>query len=258
MGRTLIHAFSSSESDLKIVACNRSPQKLDQIINDYPSVQAAASPVEVAQRADVVFLCVKPGDAGSVVESIAPYMCADQFLISIISSLTIHELESMVSAQVIKVIPSITQEARAGVALVIPSRAIQQPQLDVVLNLLSHICTPQLIQEQDIRICADLTSCGPAFLAFLLREISQSAARQGDISIEFAEDLVKSMLVGTAKLIAEANFSLDDIIERVSVPGGVTAAGIDTLRPAVAGIFDHLFATTRAKGAAHQVDRVSR
>jgi len=245
----LIRAFiqSTSPSEVQVVACNRSPEKLAGIASRYPRVQTATNALETVRSSDIVFLCVKPGDARSVMEQIRPVVREDQYFISINSHITLEEMEAALPCRIAKVIPSITQVALSGVSLVMHGARMTIDERHYLESLLEQISKPTVVDEGDLRVCSDLSSCGPAFLALLLREFSMAAVRQGGIPRDLAESLVKDMTSGVGKLLTQEGFEFEDIIRRVAVPGGITAEGLKVLEPSLHGVFDQLLVTTRSK-----------
>lgn len=249
MGSMLVRAFvqSTSSSEIQIVACNRSPEKLAQIVARHPQVVAVDTLEEVVRRSDIVFLCVKPGDARPVIQQVLPCVRQDQYFVSINSAVSLEEMEAVLPCRVVKIIPSITQVALSGVTLVMHGNRLTLEERHDIESLLELISKPTVVEEADLRVCSDLSSCGPAFLALLLREFAMAAVRQGGIPSNLAESLVKDMTLGVGKLLTQEGFDFEDIIHRVSVPGGITAEGIKVLQPSIHGVFDQLLVTTRSK-----------
>lgn len=248
----LIRAFCQSSTPsselIEIVACNRSPEKLAQLKSRHPQLEVAATPADTVSRSDVVFLCVKPGDARGVIEQILPSLRDEHYFISINSKVSLAEMEAQLPCRVAKVIPSITQVALSGVSLVMHGERLCADERYFVEALMERISKPTVVEEEDLRVCSDLSSCGPAFLALLLREFALAGVRQGGIPRDLAETLVKDMTTGVGKLLTQEGFEFEDIIRRVAVPGGITAEGIKVLQPALHGVFDQLLVTTRSKG----------
>ncbi|KEO82458.1 late competence protein ComER [Tumebacillus flagellatus] len=248
MGSMLIRAFvqSTLSSEIQVVACNRSPEKLAQLQTRYPHLQVCATAEETVSASDVVFLCVKPGDAPAVINGVLPSIREDHYFVSINSAVLLEDMEAVLPCRVAKVIPSITQVALSGVTLVMHGSRTTLQERHELESLLDAISKPVVVEEADLRVCSDLSSCGPAFLAVLLQEFAMAAVRQGGIPRDLADALVKEMTLGLGKLLAEEGFEFSDVIRRVSVPGGITAEGIKVLQPSMSGIFDQLLATTRS------------
>jgi competence protein ComER len=249
----LVRAFCQStvSSEIQVVACNRSPEKLETLKSRHPQIEVVASAEETVFRSDVVFLCVKPGDARSVIQQVLPHVREGQYFVSINSAVTLEEMEAVLPCRVVKVMPSITQVALSGVTLVMHGSRLTYDDRHFIEGLLERISKPTVVDEADLRVCSDLSSCGPAFLAVLLREFALAAVRQGGIPRDLADGLVKDMTLGLGKLLTQEGFDFEDVIHRVAVPGGITAEGIKVLQPSIHGVFDQLLVTTRAKSHSH-------
>jgi competence protein ComER len=253
MGAMLIRAFSrcAHAGVSEMVACNRSPEKLKRLRKKYPHLRCAENPQEVVRNADTIFLCVKPADAMPVLQEIRHPLTADHYLISINSAFSLKELEDTLPCKVLKAIPSITQEALAGAILVMHGTRMGETDRAVIDGLLLSIGHPVHIAEEDIRVCSDLSSCGPAFLAWILQEFTRAAARQGGIAPALADTLLKETLFGLGKLVKEEKFSFEDVIRRVAIPGGITETGLRSLEGSLTGAFDVLLQTTKTKHQDH-------
>lgn len=129
-----------------------------------------------------------------------------------------------------------------------------EPEDRAVLERLLSACgRTVVVTEPQGRTCADLTSCGPAFIAYILREMSRAAAAfRPDLDQATCDTLVKETALATARLLLEADLSFDDIIQRVAVPGGITAEGLQVLAEGVPSAFAHLFTIT------HEVEQLKK
>lgn len=251
MGGMLTKAYARSAiSTVEIAAYNRTAAKLDQIIFEYPAIQKVDSAAQLVTSSQVIFLCVRPGDVQAVLDSILPLLTRDQFLISINSVWSIKDLETLTPCKVVKIIPSITQEARSGAILTMYGTRLTPSDYEMMEILLQAISFPIPIAENETRVSSDLTSCGPAFLSFILQSLTIAAEKQG-IPIEQADKLVKTMIYGLAKLFIEEGLSFEQIINRVAVPGGVTAEGLKVLQTELDGVFDQVLAATKQKQDSH-------
>jgi competence protein ComER len=116
-------------------------------------------------------------------------------------------------------------------------------------RLLANISTPVRISERHARISSDLSSCGPAFLAFFLQKFIDAAVEETGIPREQAARLACEMLLGTGKLLTQAGFTPQTLQEKVAVPGGITAEGLRMMADELQGTFHRLIRTTHGKYA---------
>ncbi|GAX90781.1 pyrroline-5-carboxylate reductase dimerization domain-containing protein [Effusibacillus lacus] len=252
MGGMLVRAFVRSNlPNTDLAAYTRTMSKLDEIIRQYPNVQKADSAATLAESCNLIFLCVKAGDIRPVLEQINPQLNREKFLISINSAWSLKHLESLTPCKVIKIIPSITQEALAGVILTMYGSRVAPCDQELIETIFRSISFPVIIKEDHLRVCSDLASCGPAFFAYLLKSFSEAAAHLGEIPQETGDHLVSQMIYGLGKLLVEEKMGLEQIINRVAVPGGITEVGLQVLKSETEALFGKVLLATKEKQAHH-------
>jgi competence protein ComER len=249
MGRILIDAFLQTEAFTakQVVITNRTFHKAEQLATQYPGILAVRTNEEVARHSDLLFICVKPRDYKEVIEQIKTNIHPDQIVISITSPVLISWLEYHLSGKIAKVIPSITNFSCSGVTLTCYGERMKEKDIRVVEELLKKISKPHNISENFTRVSSDLSSCGPAFVALFLEKFIAAAVNQTGISEDEAITLASEMLYGTGKLLISGNFTPQSLRERVTVPGGITAAGLQILNLDLEHTFEHLIEKTHAK-----------
>ncbi|GAA0353964.1 late competence protein ComER [Bacillus horti] len=249
MGTILIEAFIQARvlAPSHIHAANRTFSKVKELAQIYTGLHAYPTNIRVAQRADVIFLCVKPLEFKQVVDEIAPFIHDRQLIVSITSPIQIEELEQALEAKIAKIIPSITNSVGKGASLIIAGSRCTEEDKQYLQELMSGISRPVWIEEHWTRVSSDIASCGPAFLSFMLQEMIEGAVRKTGISREQATTLTTNMIVGLGELFKQGKFTLQSLQERVCVPGGVTGAGLGVLEKELSGVFDKLFQETHRK-----------
>lgn len=255
MGSILINAFISSHALLpvQIVAHNRTPSKALELKKNHPDLVIADSNVEVVKQSNLIFLCVKPLEYKHSLDQFASHLTDDHVLVIITSPVSVPEVEQLVACPVIRVIPSITNAASSGLTLVEFGSRVSEEWRKLLLTLISCISTPMEIQENYIRIASDISSCGPAFISYILQQMIQSACEETGISNEAAVHLTTEMIIGVADLLKQGIFTLPELQERVCVPGGITGEGLIPLKQGFPGIFNQVFKRTHAK---FHIDRI--
>jgi competence protein ComER len=247
MGSMLARGYCEvSDQDCQILACNRTRAKVEVLIQEYPSIQVVDTIQELAALSDILFLCVKATDAWEILQDLKHLLSEDQYLVSINSAISMNEMEDMLKCSVIKIIPSITQEARSGIILTMFGSRMDMAKRSYMEGILGKIGTPKQIPEEKVRIYSDLTSCGPAFFSFMVREWVAAAAEIGGISNEQAESMALETLNGLVRLIRDREFTIEDVLRRVTVPGGVTEVGLNVLEPVLHNAFTSVFQATQS------------
>jgi len=249
MGSILIESFirSGALKPEDIIVNNRTRAKAERLAAAHPGLTLAESNAEAAERCDLLFLCVKPLEMGAVIENIKSVVRPEQIVVSIASPVMLEQLESLIASKVAKVIPSITNSELCGATLCVYGSRMSESDMAELERLLGFIGTPFRVAESHIRVASDISSIGPAILAFLIRKLIDAAVEETGISHEEADRLAALMTHGTGKLLAFGGFTTETLQKRVSVPGGITAAALQMLSEELDGTFNRLIRLTHLK-----------
>lgn len=251
MGSILIDAFIHSSALLpsQIIAYNRTLSKVESLAARHAGLLIAPSNADVARAAKLVMLCVKPLEYQKAIEEFASELTAEHVLVTITSPVKLEQLEVLVPCPVIRVIPSITNAALAGTTLMQFGKEVSEQLRSKIRTLFSQISRPVEVEESFLRVAADLSSCGPAFVSYVLQQMIQAATKETGISEEAATYLTTQMIIGFAELVKKDLFSLQSLERRVCVPGGVTGEGLIPLKQSIPGVFNQVFLRTQQKFA---------
>ena len=231
MGGMLVRALLRSgalEADDVWVA-NRSSDKLDALGAVFPRIHVAGNR-EVAARCSLIIVCLGASDTASLLAEVDAELSPAQLLLTTAAAIPLKMLEDRVPCRVGKLIPSVTQEIGAGISLLMYGSRVTSEDRRLLEALLGRISQPVVITESQARPAIAIASGGPALLAYALQCMADEAVRSNpELSLELANKLVQETAIATTRLIAEAKMSGEEIVQRVAVPGGMTALAIDIL-----------------------------
>ncbi len=237
MGSMLVRALLGADHPLdeEVWACNRSPEKLDDLSLHHQKLVTGES-MELARKCRTLFLCVRPGDTAAALNEIQAELTAAHLLVVITNVVELDRLAARVPCRVAKVIPSFAQFVRRGVSLMIPGPRCTAEDLAYLHGLLERVSRTYQVSEAQSRAATNVASCGPAFLARFCEEWAAAAHRmQPDIPMEDWEWLVWETVRAAAEL-PRAGIAGREILEEVSTPGGMTYEGLaamDAVLPAM-------------------------
>jgi pyrroline-5-carboxylate reductase len=232
----------------------RHPVALTQLLEKYPAMQVAQNNCDLARKCDRVFLCTKPVDAVHVLSEISPDFRPDTHLVSIATCLPFDQITRFFPGPVTRVVPSLTGEMSSGVTLLCHNAAVSQKAALEVEDLFRALGTVVVIDEENVDVATDLTSCGPALIAVLIEEFARTAVRHSTLSEEQAHMLAVSTLSGTARLLDERGYPIETILRRVATPGGITEEGVKQLQSDMPRVYDTLIQRTLAKYGLRKTD----
>ncbi|MCD4838558.1 late competence protein ComER [Neobacillus sedimentimangrovi] len=249
MGRILIEAFIEGKaiSPSSIMITNRTIAKALLLKDIYKDIKIGANDIEVAAVSDVIFICVKPLDVFKVIDRINPFLTKEKCLISITSPISTSQIERKVPCSVMRIIPSITNRALAGVSLFTLGENCSDYWKVEMEKIMSKVSVPIYIDDKLTRVASDIVSCGPAFFSYLIQSFIKAAVNETKIDEKTATNLASHMLVGMGELLKQGHYTLPSLQEKVSVKGGITGEGIKVMEKELGNMFEHVFQATHDK-----------
>jgi competence protein ComER len=249
MGTILIEALIDGKavSPSSMVITNRTKTKATLLKDKYKDIRVGENAAAVASQSDLVFICVKPLDVYKILDEINPHLNNKKCIISITSPIDTNQLAAKTISSVIRVIPSITNRALAGVSLITYGEQCSDSWKTKVESLFAKISVPVTIDEKITRVASDIVSCGPAFFSYLLQRFILAAVKETEIDQETATVMASEMIVGLGELIKQGHYTLPSLQEKVCVKGGITGEGIKVMEEELGEVFEHVFQATHSK-----------
>jgi pyrroline-5-carboxylate reductase len=189
------------------------------------------------RTADGAVIAVKPGDVPAAAEAIA--RAGIRRVLSIAAGVRTTAVETALDtdAAVVRAMPNTPALVRAGVAAIAAGRHAGAADLDWAESILGAVGTVVRVPEADLDAVTGLSGSGPAYL-FLVAEALIDAGVAVGLARDVSVALTTQLLVGSAALLAQSGAPPEVLRQRVTSPGGTTAAGLRVLD--AAGVSDAL------------------
>lgn len=198
-------------------------------------VQTADTIADAVENADFLFLCVKPGTIREVVEECvrAPGYRAEMVFVSIAASVPISLICEAADGEVpvIRTMPSTPILVGEGTVALCENACVPKWAFETVCRLFSAIATVSVLEEAQLNAIISVNGSSPAYVYLFLKAMLDGAAEQG-ISAEQALPLLLRTVTGAAKMVSEADCSIEELIRRVCSPGGTTLAAMKVFEDA--------------------------
>jgi pyrroline-5-carboxylate reductase len=179
--------------------------------------EALASNGELAERADVVVLAVKPAKLGDA----AAELGGAKVVVSLLGATALETLRgAFPDAAVVRVMPNVGVEVRKGVLC---AAGDLDSGVRALLEGLGHVVE---LPDAQFDAATAVMGCSPAYLALAVEAIADAGAADG-LDAELARELVVETAVGTAELLRSHRPA--DLRRAVASPGGSTEAGLEAL-----------------------------
>jgi pyrroline-5-carboxylate reductase len=172
---------------------------------------------ELAERADVVLLAVKPAK----LEEAAAEMQGARAIVSLLGATPLERVRAAFpSSEVVRVMPNVGVEVRRGVLCM---AGVVDAELRSLLGGLGHLVE---LPDGEFDAATAVMGCAPAYLALAVEAIADAGAADG-LDEELARELVVETTLGTAELLRVRHPA--DVRKAVASPGGSTEAGLEAL-----------------------------
>ena len=221
-------AESASGAELQISAFDPDTEKLSRLA-EY-GVAACASGREVLETCKYVFLAVKPQMFDTVLAELAPAVTKNTVLISIAAGITAEYIRSMTipEAKVILVMPNTPLLLGEGASALAKCAPTTDEEFAVVCRIFESCGKIAAVPENKMKEIIAVNGSSPAFIYLFAKAFVDYAEKEG-IAKETALPLFAQSLIGSAKMLTDSGYSIEELIRMVSSPGGTTLAGLDQL-----------------------------
>jgi pyrroline-5-carboxylate reductase len=225
-----------------IYATRADTSRLDEIVAEFEGVNAVASPIEIVERARLIFLCAKPDGIRAALTVMSPFAKSETHFVSLAVVLPLDELDGIYKGKITKYMPTVASETAAGISLINHNARVNADDAAYIEGLIGKFSRVKRIREEDWGFASILTSCMPGFIASVSGHFAEAASRHtGSLSLEEISGLLTGTLYGTAKLLNETGASYAQVVDRVATKGGITREGVNVFDRTLPAVFDEVF-----------------
>lgn len=177
----------------------------------------AVSNDELAERADVVVLAVKPAR----LDEVASELAGTKTIVSLLGATSLERVrEAFPDSAVVRVMPNVAVEVGKGVLCVTGDA---DSNLRGLLETLGRVVE---LPDSEFDAATAVMGCAPAYLALVVEAIADAGAAEG-LDVALARELVVETAAGTAELLRVRPPA--EVRKAVASPGGSTEAGLEAL-----------------------------
>ena len=178
-----------------------------------------------ADNYDVVILAVKPQILPQVMASVASRL-EGQLVVSIAAGVRVATIEAaLAGARVVRVMPNLPVAVLSGATAVCKGATATAGDAECVLELFRAVGSAQLMSESQLDVAGVVTGCGPALIALYVDDLVRAGVGAGLPAVACRE-MVLSTMRGVATQLLDSGDHPRAYMERVTSPGGTTAAAL--------------------------------
>jgi len=229
MGETLISGLlRAGWAADAITAADRHAPRLAEMEARHGIHTAATQ--DAAADADTVVIVVKPQDAGEVLPVVGAAIRPGTLVVSLCAGLSTHQIEAAMpdGTAVVRVMPNTPAQVDEGMAAISAGASATAEHLAHVTELLSAVGKVVTVPEKYQDAVTAISGSGPAYLFFVVEAMIDAGVMLG-LPRDISTTLVVQTMYGSAKLLADSGEHPTVLRERVTSPGGTTAAALREL-----------------------------
>jgi len=194
--------------------------------------------------ASLVLIGVKPALVVETLRGISDALDPDAIVISVAAGVTTSTMQEHVANRVLRAMPNTPAIVRRAVTGLAAGSRATPADLALGRRVFETIGSVVVVPESQIDALSTISGSGPAYVFYLIEELTRTAVGLG-FSPEVAAELVEGTFLGSVELLAASERSPEQLRMQVTSPKGTTERAISELQKAgLSAVFD------RATGAA--------
>lgn len=216
----------------QVLVCDHNPGKL-AVLAQQAGVRTFATSAEMlAEKPGIVVLAVKPQVLAPVLEQYAADLDG-ALVVSIAAGVTLATLEAALpGARVVRVMPNLPVSVRSGASAITGGASAGEADVATVQALFATLGSAKVMREDQLDAEGAVVGCAPAYFALMVDALTRAGIRAG-LRATDAREMVNATMLGVAESLAASGEHPRAYMERVTSPGGTTAAALYELEPAL-------------------------
>jgi pyrroline-5-carboxylate reductase len=236
---------------------NRTEEKAALLRSDavlsYATQQDPAANLAAVAGARLVIVAVKPQVVPELLREIGPALDPGTVVVSVAVGVTIETFEAALpsSVAVLRAMPNTPAIVGRGVTGLSAGTRSSAEDLALASALFATVGEVVVVPESKIDALSTISGSGPAYVFYLIEELTRTAVDLG-FSASEAATMVNGTFLGAAELLAASGRSPQELRRQVTSPKGTTERAIAELEQ---GGVKHLFdrATSAALARAREL-----
>jgi pyrroline-5-carboxylate reductase len=179
---------------------------------------------------DVIFLAMKPKDAGEALKTLAPHLHSQQLIVSVIAGLSIATISALIGDQipVVRTMPNTSSTISLGATGISFSNSVSESQKQLALQMFNATGISVVVDEPLLDVVTGVSGSGPAYLYYMMEAMIRAGEQLG-LSPEVARQLTVQTVIGAGEMVRQTGELPEALRHKVTSPNGTTQAALETM-----------------------------
>jgi len=228
MGEALIAGLLKARftTPEKIMVFDSDRERLRFIQKKY-GIKKASDNHHLSRQCDPLLLCVKPQSMKEVIEEIADALDPSKLIISIAAGVPLYAIETYARKQLrlIRTMPNINVLIQEGASAIAPGNLATDEDLKLAKAIFDCVGKSIIVHEPLMDAVTGISGSGPAYIFLIIEALTDAGVHLGMTRAQ-ALALVTQTVMGSVKHLSNKGEHPALLREKVTSPGGTTAAGL--------------------------------
>lgn len=227
MIRGIVHSKGISPED--VIASAKS-ERTKKRIREELKITGAENNRQVVEKAEVVFLAVKPQYYEEVIREIREEVRGEQVIVTIAPGKTLEWLGQMFDkpVKVIRTMPNTPAMVKEGMTGLCKNQWVTDQEMKKVRELFDCFGKTEEIPENLLDVVVGVSGSSPAYAFLFIEALADGAVSEGMPRAQ-AYKFAAQAVLGSAKMVLETGLHPGELKDMVCSPGGTTIEAVRVL-----------------------------
>jgi pyrroline-5-carboxylate reductase len=228
IGESMISGFVSSKviDNSNLFATDIRIERRQEISKKY-NIKCYSSNSELANKADIIIISVKPTDVKKVLHDISGIVSSSNLIITIAAGVAINYFEKHLpnGVPIIRAMPNIAVLTREGMTAMAAGPNVTSDHIETASEIFKAVGKIVLIEEKYLDAVTGLSGSGPAYVYVVIEALTEAGVKVG-LAREVASLLAAQTALGAASVVLKTQEHPARLKDMVTTPGGTTIEGL--------------------------------
>lgn len=212
-----------------VIASARSKDTLDNMKETY-KIEVTKDNTKVAEKADILFLAVKPNMYEDVISQIRDCVKKEALIVSIAAGQTIAGIEALFAhpIKLVRAMPNTPAMVLESMSALTPNAKVSPEELKKVITIFNSFGKCEVISEKLMDAVTGVSGSSPAYVYMFIEAMADAAVFDGMPRAQAYKFAAQSVL-GAAKMVLETGKHPGELKDAVCSPGGTTIEAVKVL-----------------------------
>ncbi len=191
--------------------------------------ETEAENADVAKKADVILLAVKPQFVDSVLADIKDSLDDKKLILSIVAGKSVAYLtERLGDVKIVRAMPNTPALVLCGATGVTFSEKVTDDDKKIAMDIFESFSVVKEVPENLMNTVTGLSGSSPAYVFMFIEAMADAAVADG-MPRDAAYEMAAATVMGSAKLMLETGKHPGELKDMVCSPGGTTIEAVRVL-----------------------------